>query len=114
MISIVEGQGRGRGVGGDPRKGGGKREAFPRLLLSNLEGNTYLIGRVKGGDSLAPPLLHLQETLQSPLTPAAAREDLAHHLPLHGVSLKDHYFTLEEELRGMCLFTKEARHVLHH
>ncbi|XP_045115490.1 dynein regulatory complex subunit 5-like isoform X3 [Portunus trituberculatus] len=114
VLSIVEGRGRG---GKQNHKKGDKenqaeREESPRLLLTNLEGSTYLLGSVMGGHSLAPPLLHLREALQSPITPAAAREDLSHHLPLHGVCLREQDFFLEEELRGMCLFSKEARQVL--
>uniref|UniRef100_A0A0P4WQP5 Uncharacterized protein n=1 Tax=Scylla olivacea TaxID=85551 RepID=A0A0P4WQP5_SCYOL len=114
VLSIVERKGRG---GKENHKKGDKekeaeREEPPRLLLTNLDGSTYLLGSVMGGHSLAPPLLHLREALQSPLTPAAAREDLSHHLPLHGVCLREKDFFLEEELRGMCLFSKEARQVM--
>ncbi|XP_050720966.1 uncharacterized protein LOC127000898 [Eriocheir sinensis] len=84
----------------------------PRLLLTNLQGSTYLLGRVRGGRTLAPPLHSLREALRAPVTPAAAREDLQHYPPLHGVCLREQDFTLEEELTGMCLFTKEARQVL--
>ncbi|XP_071536167.1 uncharacterized protein [Panulirus ornatus] len=83
-----------------------------RVLLSNLDGTTYLLGRVCAGSHLSPHLQALHEQLAMPLTPAAAQEDLAHYLPLHGVHLRPDNFTIEEELRGMCLFTKNPKNIL--
>lgn len=83
-----------------------------RVLLSNLNGTTYLLGQVRVGRQLSSHLQALHEQLAAPLTLAAAQEDLAHYLPLHGLHLRPDDFTIEEELRGMCLFTKNPKNIL--
>lgn len=82
------------------------------MLLTNLDGTTYLLGQVRGGHFLPPALQTLQNQLATPLTPTAAQEDLAQYLPLHGIDLHPKDFTIEEELRGMCLFTNNPQHIL--
>ncbi|XP_045624500.2 uncharacterized protein [Procambarus clarkii] len=83
-----------------------------RVLLTNLDGTTYLLGRVLGGRRLPPPLQTLHDQLAAPLTPLAAQEDLAHYLPIHGLLLHAQDFKIEEELRGMCLFTKDPKNII--
>ncbi|KAG7156997.1 Dynein regulatory complex subunit 5-like [Homarus americanus] len=83
-----------------------------RILLTNLDGTTYMMGRVQGGRQLSPSLQALHDQLVVPLTPTAAQKDLEHYLPLHGLHLYPQDFTIEEELRGMFLFTKDPKNIL--
>ncbi|KAK4303347.1 hypothetical protein Pmani_024633 [Petrolisthes manimaculis] len=84
-----------------------------RVLLSNLNGTTYFLGQVSRGRQLAPPFTGLQEHLAR-LPPL--HDPLTQHLgplpQLHGLHLHPKDFTLEEELRGMCLFTKNANTII--
>ncbi|XP_066974306.1 dynein regulatory complex subunit 5 [Macrobrachium rosenbergii] len=77
-----------------------------RVLLTNLDGKTYLLGHVEEGRTLPSPLLNLRNNLATPLTPEAADEDIQHYLPLHGIYLNPEDFMIEEELEGLCLFSK--------
>ncbi|XP_068217839.1 dynein regulatory complex subunit 5-like [Palaemon carinicauda] len=77
-----------------------------RVLLTNLDGKTYLLGHVEEGRTLPDPLLNLRNKLATPLTPEAADEDIQHYLPLHGIYLNPEDFMVEEELEGLCLFSK--------
>ncbi|XP_069976778.1 dynein regulatory complex subunit 5 [Penaeus vannamei] len=83
-----------------------------RVLLTNLDGTTYLLGYVRGGRRLPSPLQILHDQIDHPITVAASQEDIAHYLPLHGLSLEPWDFTIEEELHGMCLFTKNSANIL--
>ncbi|XP_037792249.1 uncharacterized protein LOC119587609 [Penaeus monodon] len=83
-----------------------------RVLLTNLDGTTYLLGYVRGGRSLPSPLQVLHDQIDHPITVAASQEDIAHYLPLHGLRLEPWDFTIEEELHGMCLFTKNSTNIL--
>ncbi|XP_042884741.1 dynein regulatory complex subunit 5-like [Penaeus japonicus] len=83
-----------------------------RVLLTNLDGTTYLLGYVRGGRRLPSPLQVLRDQLDQPITVAASQDDLAHYLPLHGLRLEPWDFTIEEELNGMCLFTKNSGNIL--
>ncbi|KAK3872899.1 hypothetical protein Pcinc_022060 [Petrolisthes cinctipes] len=106
--------GRGGG-GGDPPKEvvESAKASGARVLLSNLNGTTYFLGQVSRGRQLAPPLTGLQEHLAR-LPPL--HDPLTQHLgplpQLHGLHLHPKDFTLEEELRGMCLFTKNGNTII--
>ncbi|XP_069956539.1 dynein regulatory complex subunit 5 isoform X2 [Cherax quadricarinatus] len=88
-------------------------EGGPRVLLTNLDGTTYLLGQVRVARFLPPALRELQDHLEGPLTLAATQDDLAHYLSLHGLRLQPQDFTIEEELRGMCLFNKDPKNILY-
>lgn len=67
---------------------------------------------MRGGRSLPSPLQVLHDQIDHPITVAASQEDIAHYLPLHGLRLEPWDFTIEEELHGMCLFTKNSTNIL--